>query len=377
MKHRTLALTLVAAAAVLATAVALRSHATPSPAAAPNSRPALSVSVVQPSSLELPLTLQANGSIAAWQEASVGTESNGWRLAEVRVNVGDAVRRGQLLARFTADLAGAELAQIRAAVAEAEATLAEAAANAQRARDLQATGALSAQQINQYLTAERTAQARLQAQKAAADVQQLRLAQAQVLAPDDGVISSRNATVGAVVPAGQELFRLIRQGRLEWRAEVPASDLARIKPGQAVRVQAAGGAVLNGRVRMVAPTVDAATRNGLVYVDLPGAGVAAASAAKAGMFARGDFVLGGGSGLTLPQTAVLLREGFSQVFVVGADGRVQQRKVEVGRRLGDRVEVTSGLEAGARVVAAGGGFLVDGDRVHVVAAAPAAASASR
>ena len=377
MKHRTLALALVAATAVLATAVALRSHATPSPAAAPNSRPALSVSVVQPSSLELPLTLQANGSIAAWQEASVGTESNGWRLAEVRVNVGDAVRRGQVLARFTADLASAELAQIRAAVAEAEATLAEAAANAQRARDLQATGALSAQQINQYLTAERTAQARLQAQKAAADAQQLRLAQAQVLAPDDGVISSRNATVGAVVPAGQELFRLIRQGRLEWRAEVPASDLARIKPGQAVRVQAAGGAVLNGRVRMVAPTVDAATRNGVVYVDLPGAGVAAASAAKAGMFARGDFVLGGGSGLTLPQTAVLLREGFSQVFVVGADGRVQQRKVEVGRRLGDRVEVTSGLEAGARVVAAGGGFLVDGDRVHVVAAAPAAASASR
>ena len=379
MKHRTLALALVAATAVLATAVALRSHATPSPAAAPNSRPALSVSVVQPSSLELPLTLQANGSIAAWQEASVGTESNGWRLAEVRVNVGDAVRRGQVLARFTADLASAELAQIRAAVAEAEATLAEAAANAQRARDLQATGALSAQQINQYLTAERTAQARLQAQKAAADVQQLRLAQAQVLAPDDGVISSRNATVGAVVPAGQELFRLIRQGRLEWRAEVPASDLARIKPGQAVRVQAAGGAVLNGRVRMVAPTVDAATRNGLVYVDLPGAGVAAASAAKAGMFARGDFVLGGGSGLTLPQTAVLLREGFSQVFVVGADGRVQQRKVEVGRRLGDRVEVTSGLDASTRVVAAGGGFLVDGDRVHVVAqpgAQPVTAGAS-
>ena len=389
MKHRILALTVVAAGALLATAVALRSHANPSPAAAPSSRPALSVSVVQASTQDLPLTLQANGSIAAWQEASVGTESNGWRLAEVRVNVGDVVRRGQVLARFTADLAGAELAQIRAAVAEAEATLAEAAANAQRARDLQATGALSAQQINQYLTAERTAQARLQAQKAAAEVQQLRLAQAQVLAPDDGVISARNATVGAVVPAGQELFRLIRQGRLEWRAEVPASDLVRIRPGQAVRVQAAGGAVLNGKVRMVAPTVDPATRNGLVYVDLPNALAGqAALAAKAGMFARGDFVLGGGSGQTLPQAAVLLREGFSQVFVVGADGRVQQRKVAVGRRLGDRVEITAGLEPGARVVAAGGGFLVDGDRVHVVApgvgaaapavpATPAAPAASR
>jgi RND family efflux transporter MFP subunit len=371
MTPRVLVISLIGAGALLATALALRSHANTAPAAAPSTRPALSVSVVQAQTQDLPQTLQANGSVAAWQEASVGAETNGWRLAGVRVSVGDVVRRGQLLASFTADLASAELAQTRAAVAEAEATLAEAGANAQRARDLQTTGALSAQQINQYLTAERTAQARLQAQKAAAEVQQLRLAQAQVLAPDDGVVSVRNATVGAVVPAGHELFRLIRQGRLEWRAEVPASDLARIKPGQAVRVQATGGAVLAGKVRMVAPTVDPATRNGLVYVDLPSG--PAGAAAKAGMFARGDFVLGGGSGQTLPQGAVLLREGFNLVFVVGADGRVQQRKVELGRRL----EVTAGLEAGARVVAAGGGFLADGDRVHVVAPGAASTQAAR
>ena len=122
-------------------------------------------------------------------------------------------------------MAQAELAQSKAAMAETEATLAEAAANAQRARELQASGALSAQQINQYLTAERTAQARLEAQRALFKTQQLRLAQTQVLAPDNGVISARNATVGAVVPAGMELFRLIRQGRLEWRAEVVANEL--------------------------------------------------------------------------------------------------------------------------------------------------------
>ena len=382
MKQRSLVLTVTAAGVALAALVAMRSVANTPPAALPASRPALSVSVTQPSLLDLPVSMPANGSIAAWQEASIGTESNGWRLADVRVNVGDVVRKGQVLARFTADLAAAELAQIGAAVAEAEATLAEAAANAGRARELQTTGALSAQQINQYLTAERTAQARLQAQKAAAEMQRLRLAQAQVLAPDNGVISARNATVGAVVPAGQELFRLIRQGRLEWRAEVPANELVRIKPGLSVRVQAAGGAVLEGKVRMVAPTVDMATRNGLVYVDLPGAQVAAASAAaKAGMFARGEFVLGGGKGLTLPQNAVLLREGFHQVFVIGPDRRVQQRKVEVGRRLGERIEITAGLDATARVVAAGGGFLADGDRVHVVVPAspamPAAASAAR
>jgi multidrug resistance efflux pump len=116
-------------------------------------------------------------------------------------------------------------------VAEAEAHLAEAAANAQRARDLATTGALSQQQIHQYVTAERTAKARLDAQRAAARAQELRLRQTQVLAPDNGVISSRSATVGAVLPAGQELFRLIRQGRLEWRAEVASAELARLKPG--------------------------------------------------------------------------------------------------------------------------------------------------
>ena len=361
---------LAALAAILATlgvvGVMTARAADPAAPAASVAKPALTVSLAQPQRSEMPLSISANGSIAAWQEASVGAESNGWRLAEVRVGVGDVVRRGQVLASFAADLPRADLAQIMAAVAEAEATAAEAAANAQRARDLQASGALSAQQINQYLTAERTAQARLEAQRAAAKVQQLRLAQAQVLAPDDGVISARSATVGAVVGAGQELFRLIRQGRLEWRAEVASADLGRIKAGQTVRVQAAGGEAVAGRVRMVAPTVDPSTRNAIVYVDLPKPG-----SARAGMFARGDFELGVGSGLTLPQAAVLLRDGFSYVFQVGADNKVRQLKVSVGRRVGDRVEITAGLDPAARVVASGGGFLADGDTVRVVDAAAA------
>ncbi len=327
-------------------------------------KPALSVTVVQAQSTPMALRLAANGSVAAWQEAVIGAESNGWRLAEVRVNVGDVVQRGQVLATFVAEMAQADLAQTRAALAEGEAMLAEAAANAQRARELQQSGALSAQQINQYLTAERTAQARLDAQRAALQVQQLRLRQTQVLAPDNGVVSSRSATVGAVVPAGMELFRLIRQGRLEWRAEVAAGELARIKPGLAVQVTPAGGAAVAGKVRMVAPTVDAATRNGLVYVDLPLPGTA-----KAGMFARGEFDIGGNSAMTLPQSAVLLRDGFAYAFSVGADNKVAQVKLVVGRRAADRIEVVSGLAAGAKVVAAGGAFLADGDVVRVVATA--------
>ncbi|HEX3139845.1 MAG TPA: biotin/lipoyl-binding protein, partial [Rhizobacter sp.] len=122
-------------------------------AAAP-SKAALTVSVTQPLLAKLPLKISANGNIAAWQEASVGTEANGLRLAEVRANVGDVVKKGQVLAVFAPDTVQADVSQAKASVAEAEATLAEAAANAQRARELQPMGALSGQQINNYLTAE-------------------------------------------------------------------------------------------------------------------------------------------------------------------------------------------------------------------------------
>ena len=352
---------------IISTVAAFSVRAADDKKAASAPKAALTVMVTQPLTAKLPLKITANGSIAAWQEASVGTEANGLRLAEVRANVGDVVKRGQVLAVFASDTVKADAAQANASVAEAEAALAEAAANAQRARELQPSGALSAQQITQYLTAERTAQARLQAQRAAAQVAQLRLAQTQVVAPDAGVISSRSATVGAVLPAGQELFRLIRQGRLEWRAEVPSSDLVRVKVGLPATVAAtSGGAPVTGKVRMVAPTVDAQTRNGIVYVDL-----GASTEVKAGMFARGEFDVGSSDALTLPQSAVVLRDGFNYVLKVGPDSKVSQAKVGIGRRVGERIEITSGLDAAAKVVAAGGGFLSDGDTVKVVDAAAA------
>ena len=341
---------------------------TKAPAAAPT-KAALTVTVTQAQTTRLPMKISANGNIAAWQEASVGTEANGLRLADVRANVGDVVKKGQVLAVFASDTVQADLLQAKAAVAEAEAMLGEAAANAQRARELGPAGALSGQQINNYLTAERTAQARLEAAKASYKVAQIRVTHAQVVAPDNGIISARSATVGAVLPAGQELFRLIRQGRLEWRAEVPAADLARLKPGMVASVVATNTAApVSGKVRTVAPTVDAQTRNGIVYVDL-----AQAPAVKAGMYARGEFDIGQSDALTLPQGAVVLRDGFNYVLKVGPDAKVTQLKVGVGRRVGERVEITSGLDPLAKVVASGGGFLADGDVVRVVEA-PAAAT---
>lgn len=333
--------------------------------AAAQPKAALTVQAVRPQRAAIAISVEATGNIAPWQEAIVGTEANGLRIADVRVNVGDVVKRGQVLATFAPETIEAGLAQVRAAVVEAEATLAEAAANAERARGLQATGALSDATIAQYQTAERTARARLDAQRATLRAQQLRIGQTQVVAPDAGVISSRTATVGAVLPAGQELFRLIRQGRLEWRAEVAAADLAQVRPGMAAIVVPAGGGEVRGTVRVLAPTIDAATRNGIVYVDLKEPGTA-----RAGMFARGRFEVGSSAALTLPQTAVLLRDGFSYVFAIDAQSRVRQLKVETGRRSGDRVEVTAGLPGDARVALAGGGFLADGDLVRVVDTPP-------
>ena len=165
---------------------------------------------------------------------------------------------------------------------------------------------------------------------------------------------------------------MIRKGRLEWRAEVAATDLALVSAGMAVTLTTAGGGVVTGTTRMVAPTVDPQTRNGLVYVDLPAPGPA-----RAGMFARGEFDVGSSSALTLPQSAVLLRDGFTYVFKVGPDQKAAMTKVDVGRRAGDRVEIVAGLDPAARVVAHGVGFLGDGDLVRIVAAPAPAAAASR
>jgi len=362
---------------------ASRAAATPvagAPAAAGSgtAKAALTVSTVMVKPVDLALNFSANGGVYAWQEAGVGAEVQGLRVNDVRVDVGQSVQRGQVLATFSADGVLADMAVARAGVAEAQANALEAQANADRARSLQNSGALSNQQIQQMLTVEQSARARLESAKAALDAQQVRLQHTLVLAPDSGTIVQRNVAVGAVAGPG-DLFRLIRQGRLEWRAEVTSSELARVQPGAEVFVTAPGGAVARARVRMIGPTVDAQTRAGLVYVDLlgmrEGEKLALGAAFKPGMFAKGDFVFGNSSALTIPQQAVVVRDGFSYCFVVGADGRVAQRKISVGRRSsaqdGGVVEVLSGLEPGAQVVAGGAGFLNDGDLVKVVQAAAA------
>lgn len=348
-------------------------------AAAPKA--ALTVTGSHATAGSLPIKLAANGGVAAWQEASVGSEVAGLRVLELKAQIGDVVRRGQVLATFAAESVQADVALARASFAEAQANAAEATANADRARAVQGSGAISAQQVTQYLTQEQTARARVESAKAQLDSQLLRLKHTQLLAPDSGIISARNATVGSVVGAGTEMFKLIRQGRLEWRGEVTSSELARVTPGTVVTVTAPGGAQAKGRVRLVSPTVDVATRNGLVYVDLDTRQVSAGSlqgksvgaSFKPGMFARGEFELGSSQALTVPQTAVVVRDGFSYVYRIGTDNRVNQLKVQTGRVVGDQVEVLSGVKPEDTLVTSGGSFLSDGDLVRVVNSAVAPA----
>lgn len=323
-------------------------------------RPAMTVTTVKPQRVDWQTRFDADGSVAAWQEVSISPEVGGFPIAEVLVNVGDRVTRDQPLANLATASIANDLAQQAAAVAEARAALGEAAANASRARQLRDSGAISVQQVSQDLTAEQTARARVQSAEARLNAEQLRLRQTRVVAPDDGVIATRAATAGAVARVGEEMFRLIRQGRLEWRAEVPGSDLYRVRKGQPVELAMPDGSTVTGTVRTVAPTIDPRTRKGIVYVD-----IAAAESLRAGMFVRGRFALGQSPALTVPSASVLMRDGFSYVFKLDPDNKVSLAKVQTGRREGDRVEITAGLESAETVVDSGVGFLVDGDQVAV------------
>ena len=329
--------------------------------AASEAKPSMTVTVEQPSTGNLGLSLEANGNVSAWQEASVGAEVSGLRLATVSANVGDRVKKGQVLATFVTATAQAESLQGKAAVMQAEANYENAKADADRARSIQDTGALSKSQIAQYLTGEKVGKAQWEAAKAAYSASQVRLGNTSVKAPDDGVISARSATVGGVVGAGQELFRMVRQGRMEWRGEVTPSEVGRVKVGQEVRVTLATGTELAGKVRAISPTADLQTRNIIVYVDLP-----RHNDLTAGTFAKGSFALGESSALTVPATALVVRDGHNYVFIIGTDNKASQRKVQTGRRVGERVELLDGLKTDEAVAVKGAGFLNEGDLVKVV-----------
>lgn len=364
--QRNTQLSLLAVAAVLALTAC--SPKAPPAAAASAPKPALTVEVVQPRTTEMATSLAASGAIYAWQEASVGSEVSGLRVTDVNVNVGDRVKKGQVLVRLLDDTVRADVAQHEAAVADARATLAQAQANATRARTLEASKAVSAQDLLAAQTAEASAAARLKSAQAVLASQRLRLAKTQIVAPDDGTISSRSVAIGQVTGAGSELFKFIRQDRLEWRAELSAQAILAAKAGQAAQLTLADGTKLEGKVRQLAPTLDTASRSGIAYVDLP-----AGSKAKPGMFVSGRLLTGIAPTKTVPGSALVVRDGVTYVMSVDASNKVHPLKVATGQREQGEVEIVSGLPAeNVKVVAQGAAFLNEGDVVQVVTSKGAA-----
>jgi RND family efflux transporter MFP subunit len=311
--------------------------------------PALTVTTATPRRAVWPVTLTASGSIAPWQEASVGAQVGGYQLVEVRVNVGDQVRRGEVLARLDSALLRAEEAQLLA-------TNEQAIADRQRALALQSEGAISDQEVLQFVTAAKVSAALLASKR-------LQLRYTDVTAPDDGVISARTATLGAVSAAGEELFRLIRGGRLEWRGELTAAQLSSVAKGQLVELALPDGSSASAKVRDTAPSLDGRSRLGLVYADL-----VSGSHARAGMYANGQVVVSQASALVVPAETVVIRDGRTYVVKLSeetATPTVALQSVTLGRRRNDEVEIVSGLTGIETLIKAGAGFLSDGDIVRV------------
>lgn len=322
-------------------------------------RPTLTVRAIHPVTRMWPRALHATGTIAPWQEVVIGSEVGGLRLLRRWVEEGDWVKKGQLLMELNPGTLEAELSLSRAELAEAEALAAEASLAAGRARALRDTGAISERAVEEALSAEEAGQFRLAAARARMEVQTLRSSYVRIMSPDDGLISSVSAVEGAMVQVGEELMRLHRKGRLEWRAEVPGPELSRAFPGQAAILQSKGIEPVTGRVRMVSPQVDPETRTGIVYVDLE-----PSDHIRAGLFARGELLLEPREALIVPETAILSRDGYTYVFGLEEE-KVRRIKVATGRWRDREVEIVAGLGSGTKIVESGVGFLSDGVTVRL------------
>lgn len=324
---------------------------------------ALTVSLTTPAQREWPETVPASGWLKPWHEAIIASETSGLRITDVLVDVGSLVTKGQTLVRLSQDSVLADLRKQEAAVETANAKLAKAKANADRARQLRRSGALSEQSITESLTDEQTAQASLASEEAALESQKIKLSQTIITAGDDGLITSRSAVLGAVVSSGTELFRLVRQQRVEWQAEVSARYLPRIAEGLSARINGLDDRPIQGRVRLVGPSVSTNTGRAIAYVALP-----AHLRPRIGLYVTGSIELRTTSALTVPETALIFRDGINYVFTVNEDRRARRVRVETGRRSNGEVEIVSGIDQSSRVVTAGGAFLSDNALVHVVGA---------
>lgn len=331
------------------------------------------VSATTATSVALPRTVVASGTVSAWEEVPVAAETGGLTATILYVDEGSYVRQGQPLVQMNDVLLRAQVRQQQAAVQTAEANVARDDAALARAQELKTRGFLSQASLDTALANQRASAANLASAQAALAETQTRLSQATIRAPVSGLIISRSVTKGQIISAEAELFRMVRDGRLELDAQVPETELPLIQAGQSAAITSSQAGSTTGTVRIVTPEVNAQTRLGLARISL-----APGSALKPGMFARAAIEAGTRPATVVPTDAVLYRSNKSGVFVLNADSSVRFIPVTVLSRRDDQTSV-EGLNAGVRVVVAGAGFLNEGDKVTVAApraAAPATAPAA-
>jgi RND family efflux transporter MFP subunit len=319
-----------------------------------------------------PRTVTASGTVSAWEEVPVGAETGGLTAIGVYVDEGTYVRQGQLLVKLNDEVLQAQLRQQQAGVASAEANAAREDAALARAEELRGRGFLSQASLDTAIANQRSARAQLSSAQAALSETRTRLDQTSIRAPVAGMISSRSVTRGQIVQPGSELFRMVRDGRLELDAEIPEAELRLVRAGMSATIVSDQAAGATGSVRIVTPEVNAQTRLGIARISLaPGSGL------RPGMFARATIDLGPQPAVVVPSDAVIFREGKAGVYTIGARNAVHFNPITTGVRNGTQVQVVSGLEANRQVVVQGAGFLGEGDVVTVVPAraAPAAAPA--
>lgn len=351
--------------------------------------PAPSVTVVRADIADFVETVLVTGTLVAREEILVTPEVEGLRILEVLADEGQTVKAGSVLARIEhetldaqiaqnaalAARAAAAIAQSRSSILQAEARLKEALASFERAKPLRQSGHLPESTFDQREAAARTAEAQLvaardglkvaEAEKVQVDAQRreldFRRSRTDIKAPADGIVSRRNARIGAVATAaGEAMFRIIADGSFELDAEVTETRIGKLKVGQRARIEVAGVGDVEGEVRLISPEVDKTTRLGRVRVLIgPNA------ALKLGVFARGTVETAKSRGLALPASAILYSESGAITQAVTGD-RIETRRIETGLVAGGLVEVKSGIRAGELIVSRAGSFLRDGDIVRPV-----------
>ncbi|WP_256751855.1 efflux RND transporter periplasmic adaptor subunit [Mesorhizobium sp. Mes31] len=327
---------------------------------APAQTAALTVSVENVRPELIASSVDATGTVAAWQEGTIGAQASGLQLTEVLVSEGDQVKSGEVVARLDASLLKAELAEQKAAIAQAQATLDAAISAAARADKLLTSKAVSAETAEDKATAVKTDRAQLEQAEAVAQKLQAELDQTTIRAPFDGIVSSKPAVAGSIVQTGTEIMKIMRDGRLEVDVLIPEKDLPAIAVGQSATIVDAAGRTTKGAVSSIAETVNSTTRLATVHVSL-----SEGSDLKPGMFARVSIATAASPQLSIAEAALVWHDGKPAVFVVGDGGKVSARAVSTGMRQSGRVVVESGLSEGDSIVVAGAGFLNDGNLVRV------------